>query len=78
MAVQQLLPAFMRLLQHNNVEVVLDSCWAVFYLTDGSNELIEVVVQAGLLPLLVKLLTSVELSIVVCGFEQVHIKGCDV
>uniref|UniRef100_A0A3Q3VX72 Importin subunit alpha n=1 Tax=Mola mola TaxID=94237 RepID=A0A3Q3VX72_MOLML len=70
MAVQQLLPAFMRLLQHNNVEVVLDSCWAVFYLTDGSNELIEVVVQAGLLPLLVKLLTSVELSIVTIALRS--------
>lgn len=67
----------MCLLQHNNVEVVLDSCWPVFYLMDASNELIDVVLQAGLVPLLVQLLTSVELSIVVCGFEQVSIKGCD-
>ncbi|KAL3987526.1 hypothetical protein ACER0C_014641 [Sarotherodon galilaeus] len=45
-AIQQILPAL----------VLADACWAVSYLTDGPNDRIEVVIQTGLIPRLVKLL----------------------
>lgn len=56
--VRQCLPALAHLILHTDTEVVTDACWALSYLTDGSNDKIERVIEAGVVPRLVELLGS--------------------
>ncbi|NXY21329.1 IMA5 protein, partial [Atrichornis clamosus] len=62
-AMQKILPVLICLLQHEDKDIISDSCWAVSYLTDGCNDRIQVVVDTGILPRLVELVDSPELIV---------------
>ncbi|MBA0743770.1 hypothetical protein Gogos_006424 [Gossypium gossypioides] len=50
------LPALERLINSNDEEVLTDACWALSYLSDGTNDKIQAVIEAGVCPRLIELL----------------------
>ena len=56
------LPALQRLVHSSDEEVLTDACWALSYLSDGTNDKIQAVIEAGVCPRLVELLVLVFFS----------------
>jgi len=54
--VRAALPALERLVFSNDEEVLTDACWALSYLSDGTNDKIQAVIEAGVCGRLVQLL----------------------
>lgn len=54
--VKPALPALANLIHSNDEEVLTDACWALSYLSDGTNDKIQAVIEAGVCPRLVELL----------------------
>lgn len=50
------LPSLARLIHSTDEEVLTDACWALSYLSDGTNDKIQEVIQAGVVRRLVELL----------------------
>jgi hypothetical protein len=54
--VKPALPALQRLVFSDDEEVLTDACWALSYLSDGTNDKIQAVIDAGVCGRLVQLL----------------------
>lgn len=54
--VKPALPVLRHLIHLNDEEVLTDACWALSYLSDGPNDKIQTVIEAGVCPRLVELL----------------------
>lgn len=65
--VRPALPALERLVHSNDEEVLTDACWALSYLSDGTNDKIQAVIEANVCPRLVLLLGWV-LGSLIYGF----------
>lgn len=54
--VKPALPILRQLIYLNDEEVLTDACWALSYLSDGPNEKIQAVIEAGVCQRLMELL----------------------
>ncbi|KAF4025606.1 hypothetical protein G4228_017629 [Cervus hanglu yarkandensis] len=61
--VQEILPALCVLIYHTDINILVDTVWALSYLTDGGNEQIQMVIDSGVVPFLVPLLSHQEVKV---------------
>ncbi|KAL3813001.1 hypothetical protein ACJIZ3_014269 [Penstemon smallii] len=69
--VRPALPALQRLVYSNDEEVLTDSCWALSYLSDGTNDKIQAVIEAGVCQRLVELLLHPSPSVLIPALRTV-------
>ncbi|XP_028401345.1 importin subunit alpha-3-like [Dendronephthya gigantea] len=69
--IQEVLPALALLIRHTDLDILVDTVWALSYLTDGGNEQIQVVIESGVVPFLVPLLSHSEIKLQTAALRAV-------
>ncbi|XP_073272597.1 importin subunit alpha-4-like [Primulina huaijiensis] len=69
--VKPALPVLRHLIHLNDEEVLTDACWALSYLSDGTNDKIQAVLEAGVCPRLVELLLHPSPTVLVPALRTV-------
>ncbi|XP_060813561.1 importin subunit alpha-3 isoform X1 [Bombus pascuorum] len=70
-AIQEILPALNVLIHHTDINILVDTIWAVSYLTDGGNEQIQMVIDSGVVPRLIPLLSHKEVKVQTAALRAV-------
>lgn len=78
--IQKLLPTLAFLIQTLDTNILVDTVWAISYLTDAGNNIIQMVIDAGFVPYLVPLLGHSEVKVVTAALRAVGniVTGTDV
>ncbi|XP_078436532.1 importin subunit alpha-1a-like [Wolffia australiana] len=65
------LPVLIQLIHSNDEEVLTDACWALSYLSDGTNDKIQGVIEAGVCPRIIELLLHPSPSVLIPALRTV-------
>ncbi|GFP79123.1 importin subunit alpha-1a [Phtheirospermum japonicum] len=65
------LPILQQLIHSSDEEVLTDACWALSYLSDGTNDKIQAVIDSGVCPRLVELLLHISPSVLIPALRTV-------
>ncbi|XP_074032671.1 karyopherin alpha3 [Leptinotarsa decemlineata] len=69
--IEELLPALNALIHHTDINILVDTVWALSYLTDGGNEQIQMVIDNGIVPKLIPLLSHKEVKVQTAALRAV-------
>ncbi|KAL6447907.1 importin subunit alpha-3 isoform X2 [Cataglyphis hispanica] len=69
--IKEILPALNVLIHHNDINILVDTVWALSYLTDGGNEQIQMVIDSGVVPRLIPLLSHKEVKVQTAALRAV-------
>ncbi|GMT16850.1 hypothetical protein PFISCL1PPCAC_8147, partial [Pristionchus fissidentatus] len=70
--IKQLLSAFVGLIRHKDTKILVGIVWALYSLTDGGNEQIEMVVESGAVPDLILLLGHSDVKVQTTALRAVR------
>lgn len=69
--IKEILPALSMLIHHTDINILVDTVWAISYLTDGGNEQIQMVIDSGVVAKLVPLLSHREVKVQTAALRAV-------
>ncbi|KAK3893053.1 hypothetical protein Pcinc_003099 [Petrolisthes cinctipes] len=69
--IKEILPALNILINHQDTSILVDTVWAISYLTDGGNTNIQLVIDSGVVPKLIPLLSHKEVKVQTAALRAV-------
>ncbi|EDO31940.1 predicted protein, partial [Nematostella vectensis] len=69
--IREVLPALALLIHHQDLDILVDTVWALSYLTDGGSHQIQLVIESGVVQYLVPLLSHQEIKLQTAALRAV-------